>query len=82
MFALWLMIAFRSFSSAEVEVEDGKSYSNNITSILGGSSLYKFHIADKQDGQDLAISLTTFSDWSDPDMYIKTNSEPTTTDFD
>ena len=58
------------------ELTDGETLMNEIASDYGGSKLYKFHV-DAQNDKDLVISLTTYSDFSDPDMYMRKGEDPT-----
>jgi hypothetical protein len=43
----------------------------------GGSIMYKFEVKNRQEGLDLSVILTTFSDWSDPDLYMSAEEHPT-----
>jgi hypothetical protein len=68
-------------SEAAEELRDGTTVHASIDSLLGDTRMYKFHLSNLIEESDLSISLTTFSDWSDPDLFVKAGSNPSESDY-
>lgn len=66
---------------AETQLKDGETVIHNITSFNGGEDLFSFKIS-KPTLNDLVISLTSFSDNSDPDMYVRKSLKPSFDNYD
>lgn len=62
---------------AVFDLEDGVSRTDHITTSEGSSKTYRFHVQEIKAFTDLSVILTTFSDWTDPDLYMSANYEPT-----
>ena len=63
-------------------IEDGVSVHEAIDSLMGGTRVYKFRLREVTENKDLSISVTTFSDWSDPNLYVAEEREPSAEDHD
>jgi hypothetical protein len=53
--------------------------------LFGGRTQYRYKTPasfDDPDNTDLSIILTTFQDWSNPDLYVKEGGHANTTDYD
>lgn len=72
---LLLLIGVHAF----IDLADGQSQTGHITSSVGGTNTFRFHVDEPQLDKDLSVVLTTFSDWTDPDLYMSVNEEPTPT---
>ena len=78
----WLLPIYVFSQTSQIQdLKDGETSMNEISSDYGGSKLYKFHVG-RQESLDLVISLTTFSDFSDPDMYMREGENPTLDKYD
>jgi hypothetical protein len=79
----WLLsICVLGQETQRIDLKDGETAMNEITSDYGGNQLYKFHVGSASDTKELVISLTTYSDFSDPDMYVRVGTDPTVDIFD
>ncbi|CAG9324585.1 unnamed protein product [Blepharisma stoltei] len=79
-FALLLGLA-ASQSTTPTTIHDGQTVDGSKHSFLGGLDLYLFHVSNLT-GSDLALTLTTYSDWDDPDLVVSKGSAPTLDNFD
>lgn len=73
----WLCLFVIFGAHATVELSDGVPLSDHITNAMGGSRSYSFHVGENVSSKDLSVVLTTFSDWTDPDLYMSEGAEPT-----
>ena len=78
----WLLSIYVFGQEAQrQDLTDGETIMNEIRSDYGGSKLYKFHVGTEKD-KDLVVSLTTYSDFSDPDIYMRKGDDPTLDKYD
>ena len=68
-------------SSAETELVDGKTVTVDSDSLFGIEKNFNFFVS-AVNSTDLVISLTSYSDFSDPDMLVKAGKKPTYDDYD
>eukprot|EP00362_Geleiidae_sp_MMETSP1317_P000304 CAMPEP_0201285896 /NCGR_PEP_ID=MMETSP1317-20130820/113966_1 /ASSEMBLY_ACC=CAM_ASM_000770 /TAXON_ID=187299 /ORGANISM="Undescribed Undescribed, Strain Undescribed" /LENGTH=104 /DNA_ID=CAMNT_0047612055 /DNA_START=14 /DNA_END=325 /DNA_ORIENTATION=+ len=65
-----------------VELEDGYPLENEETN-SGNPKYYRFHVTEYSETSDLYISVTKFSDYDDPDVFVShTNTYPSYDDYD
>jgi len=73
----FLVLLLLTSAAAQVPLQDGVPDSDTIESIDGGEVLYSFEITERvQREQDLSVTVTTFSDLSDPDLYLSYGQRP------
>ena len=72
--ALFLMLL--GVGMGQHALQDGVPVSDKIEQVDGGEILYTFQIKDNVENQDLSVTVTTFSDLSDPDLYLSRDSIP------
>ena len=65
---------------AVTDLQDGQTVIVDTESFFGSEKLYRFHVGEVNN-TDLTISLTAYSDYSDPDMFVDVGLEPTSTTF-
>lgn len=61
------------------------SMEGNFDALFGGHQDYKYKIPENwenESSRDLSITLTTFQDWSDPDIYVRLDEVADTQNFD
>ncbi|OMJ88503.1 hypothetical protein SteCoe_9537 [Stentor coeruleus] len=68
-------------SASVIELNDGGTYIVESLSDYGSQDMFKFYIKEIT-LDDLTVSLTTYSDYSDPDMLLRMGSEPTSDYYD
>ncbi|OMJ70119.1 hypothetical protein SteCoe_31973 [Stentor coeruleus] len=68
-------------SANVIELNDGVTHHVETYSDTGSQDMFKFFI-NETFLDDLTVSLTTYSDYSDPDMFLRMGSEPTSDYYD
>lgn len=68
-------------SADETWLKDGETAIVDSESMFGTEIYYKFQVNNVTE-DEIVISLTTYSDYSDPDMLVKVNKTPTFDDYD
>jgi hypothetical protein len=76
LFLSLLLVAYGDVTN----LNDGETRQENSELIWGSDKMYKFSVGEVGTS-DLTISLTTYSDYSDPDMYVLRGSEPSRTNY-
>ena len=77
-----ILLATLLLAKGEEMLEDGVPKQGNIESMQGGSKHYRFVLDRISVNKDISISVTTFSDWSDPDIFVAEGRIPTVQDYD
>ena len=78
---IFFLVVNFMLSSAETELVDGKTVSVDSNALFGIEKYFKFFVGEV-DSADLVISLTSYSDFSDPDMLVKVGQKPTYDDYE
>ncbi|CAG9327906.1 unnamed protein product [Blepharisma stoltei] len=65
----------------QILIQDGETVDGSQSSIIGGTQIYKFHVSGVAD-TDLALTLTTFSDWGSPSLLVSQGHHPNLDDYD
>lgn len=76
-----VLLLLLSLVSSETELQDGKTVIVDSDALFGTEVFYTFKVG-QIDSLDLTFTLTSFSDFSDPDMYLKVDEKPSYDDFD
>jgi hypothetical protein len=76
-----LFLLFVVGALAYDDLTDGQSYNGHIINSTGGSHSFRFRVDEKVSLKDLSVVLTTFSDWTDPDLYMSPGTEPTSVSY-
>ena len=78
--AFFLSLLLVAYSKV-TDLSDGKPELVDSDSLFGIDKTYRFHVGSVGTS-DLTISLTTYSDYSDPDMFVSINQEPDLENFE
>lgn len=77
-----LFLALLLLASSKVtDLKDGQTELVESESIFGSDKIFRFHVS-AVGLSDLTISLTTYSDYSDPDMFVSIDEEPDLDNFE
>lgn len=80
MAAIWVLLV--AVALAQERLEDGKVRTQAIDVFEGGEVRFQYFVNETVQGRDLLLTLTAFSDWQPPDLYISANSPPTPEQYD
>lgn len=80
---IWLTALLCVLAQEETHLPDGKTLRGFIESPAGGQLRYYFEVlSEPLPGEDLSLTLTTFSDAVHPSMYLSRDSLPTAASHD
>lgn len=74
MVAIWVLLAVGAFG--QEGLVDGEVRTEAIDAVEGGDVRFQYFVNETVQGRDLLLTLTPFSDWLPPDLYISANSPP------
>jgi hypothetical protein len=75
------LLLILSLALADKELKDGETVLVDSDALFGTELYYTFNVGSVNNS-DLVFTLTSFSDFSDPDMYLKLGKKPTYDNFD
>ena len=79
--AVLLLLLSLVSSETETELHDGKTVVVDSDALFGTENFYTFKVG-QVNSSDLTFTLTSFSDFSDPDMYLKVNEKSSYDNYD
>ena len=80
----FLSVLYTAMCQVPTDLADGNTIESQFDTAEGGSTMYRFRIRDEDfaSEKDLAVILTTFTDWEDPDMYMSPGQRPSVGDYE
>lgn len=76
MAALWVLLLAAGAWGQETLV-DGEVVTEAIDVVEGGEIRFQYFVNETVQGRDLLLTLTPFSDWLSPELYVSVESTPT-----